>query len=544
MSTHVRRLLPYAPYLLLGLLVMGPLLLPGFVLTMDMVFTPVLRMPAHVDNTWLFYTLLHVFNLVIPADVLQKVMLLSVFVLSGIGAHRLLSALRPQGQARWSLALRVGSVLYEINPFVYDRLMAGQYGVLLGYALLPWFALSLWKFVQKPGWKAAAYLALWVTALSIVSIHSLGFVVVLAIVVLLACVRDRQKLKHVAMYGAGSVGLFLIASSYWLLPAAMGQGRIADSLSTFTESGRAAFATVDINGLTPLGSVLGLQGFWQETRGLAQLPSDGIWIWEEVQLALWILLGIGAWQAWHQQRKVASVVSGVAIVSIILALGIGGEWLATHVPFFAGYREPQKFVALLSLAYAYFATWGAIWIFMHSKKRFAKPTLIAMVMLPLLYTPTLLWGAHGQLRAAAYPSDWFTANRILDAQPGTGKVLVLPWHLYMSYGHAGRIIASPAASFYDRAVVTSDDPELPGVAPQTHDVTREAVSRLLGLQDEVMFARELQALGVDYVLVNKELDYRDYDFISSVPGVQVLQDSQTLKLYRLTNDTIRQHENN
>ena len=44
-------------------------------------------------------------------------------------------------------------IFYMINPFTYDRLMAGQYNVLFGYALLPWFAGALLKFLREPDWK-------------------------------------------------------------------------------------------------------------------------------------------------------------------------------------------------------------------------------------------------------------------------------------------------------------------------------------------------------------------------------------------------------
>ncbi len=538
MRTRIRSLLPYAPYLLLALAIMGPLLAPGFVLTMDMVFTPVLHMPSHVDNTWLFYSMLHVLNMVILADVLQKVVLFAAFVLSGIGAHRLLAKVRSGPRA----AIYVGSIFYQINPFVYDRLMSGQYGVLLGYALLPWIALSLWRFAHEPNRRGALGLAAWITASSVVSIHSLGFVAVLIVAAAAAVAHDRLALKRFVAYGALVLGVFFVLSSYWLVPAIVGQGRIADSLSTFTQSGRAAFSTVDVNGLTPVGSVLGLQGFWQETRGLYVLPGEAIWAWPVVLFAATVLIGIGVWRAWRQQRTVAVVACGIAVVSLILALGVGGEWLTAHVPFFAGYREPQKFAALLALSYAYFMAYGAAWFLAraHGVRRWIIAGMLAV--LPLLYTPTLLWGAHGQLRPVTYPSDWFAANRVLNAQAGSERVLVLPWHLYMSFGFSGRIIANPAASFYDRTVVASDDPELPGVAPQTHDATREAVWRLLAADSHSDLAAKLQTFHIGYILVSKELDYQDYDYLHTLPGVELLRDSQTLRLYKLTNDTMEQHE--
>src|SRR6266702_589521 len=77
---YARRLLPFIPYALLSALILGPLLMPGFVLTMDMVFTPALHIPSHVDNTWLFYTILHVLNFVLPADFIEKFILLTVLI--------------------------------------------------------------------------------------------------------------------------------------------------------------------------------------------------------------------------------------------------------------------------------------------------------------------------------------------------------------------------------------------------------------------------------------------------------------------------------
>ena len=53
-------------------------------------------------------------------------------------------------------------LFYAVNPFVFDRLYAGQLGVLLGYALLPFAVDALLDASQRPhrvaraaGWSAA-----------------------------------------------------------------------------------------------------------------------------------------------------------------------------------------------------------------------------------------------------------------------------------------------------------------------------------------------------------------------------------------------------
>lgn len=525
----------YAPYLLLSLLILGPLLLPGFVLTMDMVFTPTLRLPDHVDNTYLFYGLLHVLNFVMPADLLQKVILVAILLFSGIGAHRMLSRLIPSAGA----SLYAGGILYMLNPFVYDRFMAGQYGVLLGYALLPWFVSSLLSFLEAPDWRKIVQLSGWAVIAGIVSIHSLGLLVILSAV---AAVWKRKALHWRTLgLAAAGLGIWLALNSYWLIPTLAGQGRIAESVVGFGESQRQAFATIDVNGLGTVGSVLGLQGFWQDGRGLYILPND-LWGWGLVQVAVWVLLIVGFVRAWRAQREISVYFVIVGLIGLILAIGLGSNWMATHLPFFAGYREPQKFAALVALAYAYGMVWGTGWLLRNMNRQVA---IGAVTLLLIAYTPTMLWGFAGQLRAAQYPIDWFAANTQLSHETRQGSVLFLPWHLYMSYGFAGRIIASPAPAFFNRKIIASNDPELAGVSPQTSSSVRDSIQNRL-LPDAAAgkpVARQLRGMDIAYILVAKEYDYRTYDFLETQPHMTIIRDNSALRIYKL-DDTIGQHANN
>ncbi len=528
-------LLTYLPYFLLSLLILGPLLFPGFVLTMDMVFTPTLRLPDHIDNTFLFYSALHALNFVLPADLLQKILLVAVLLLSGIGAHRLLLRLISGA----GTAVYAGGILFMLNPFVYDRFMAGQYGVLLGYALLPWFVSSLLVFLEVPDWRQLIRLSAWAVLASIVSIHAMGLLLILALAAIFWKVKDWRQLRRVVSFGAVGLGICMAASSYWLIPTLLGQGRIAESIVGFGESQRQAFATVDLNGLGTVGSVLGLQGFWQDSRGLNILPND-LWGWGLVQVAVWAILVIGFVRAWRAQRSTSMYFMAIGVIALLLAIGWGGDWMAAHLPLLAGYREPQKFAALLVLAYAYGLVWGVVWLVQKWSQQLA---LAAVTLLLIAYTPTMLWGFGGQLRATQYPADWFAANAQLSQQTGQGKVLFLPWHLYMSYDFAGRIIASPAPAFFDREVITSNDPELAGVAPQTANITRQTI------QDQILpgaaagkpVATQLRNLGIEYILVAKQYDYRNYVFLHKQPDMIILRDTSALRLYKLGNGTMEHH---
>ena len=67
----------------------------------------------------------------LPADLVQKLVLLAIFVLACAGAARLLSGHKLPAQ------LAAGA-LYAWNPFIAERLILGQWALLLGYAGLPW----------------------------------------------------------------------------------------------------------------------------------------------------------------------------------------------------------------------------------------------------------------------------------------------------------------------------------------------------------------------------------------------------------------------
>ena len=88
----------------------------------------------------------------LPADAVQKGVLLAIFVLACAGTARLLARERMPAQL-------AAGVLYAWNPFVAERLILGQWATLLGYAGLPWVLAALVKPARglaSRGWLAAA----------------------------------------------------------------------------------------------------------------------------------------------------------------------------------------------------------------------------------------------------------------------------------------------------------------------------------------------------------------------------------------------------
>src|SRR5688572_24342135 len=124
----------------LALLALGPLLGRGYVLTYDMVFVPrleltrgLLGLDTAVARSVPADLLVALASRVVPADLVQKLVLAGVFAGAAAGAARLVSSR--------SLAARAAAaVLYAWNPFIYERLLMGHWGLLVSYAAIPWAA--------------------------------------------------------------------------------------------------------------------------------------------------------------------------------------------------------------------------------------------------------------------------------------------------------------------------------------------------------------------------------------------------------------------
>lgn len=541
MLLHKKRFEVWAVYAVLALLVLAPVLKSGYILTLDMVFTPHFRMPALSSNDYLFRVLLHVLNFVLPGDVIEKILLFVILLLSGVGMHRLVQYLSAKPDRYRQAGAYFAGIFYALNPFTYDRFMAGQYEVLLGYALLPWFTRALLVFLEKPSVRSAVVLAAWAVVASIVSIHAVGLLVILAAIGFsVAAWRERrsERLKKILRYGLLGLTIFCIASSYWLVPLAFGKGNTASTISSFSTADQSAFETTGGNWLGKVGNVLRLQGFWAEARGMYQLPQARVPVWGLLALMIWALVITGAISWWRKRRRdLVLLFGGSMIVAIVLAIGVLERPLAAHVPLFAGYREPEKFVALVALAFAVFAARGAELMLKYcheqSSQFFLVFAAVLLLLLPIVWTPTMLWGFSGQLRPAQYPSSWFTVNQRLDADHTNFQTLFLPWHLYMYFGFAGRIIANPAAQFFDKPVIVSDNPEFKGAALNNSTPAKRQLDQLLpqASKDSKLDA-QLAQLNIKYILLVKDNDYRAYAYLDRQSGLKLVAESATLKLYR------------
>lgn len=518
------------------------LLVPGYVLTFDMSWGPNYPQSDIDSNTWLLHKIIGALGL-IEGWIPQKIILFLIFFMSSYGMFRLVCAIDIP-KLKYNLIPYFGALVYVFNPFVYTRFVTGQWQVLLGYALLPWLLLAVWKFLQKPGFTSAWPVLTWLLAVGFTSIHTLG-IAGLAILIL-ALVSVCENIRKVIDWGAGITLSWLVLNVMWIVPLVQGTSSTGENIQSFGVSQLEAFATSGTIFDSPALSALFLTGFWADGQGRYSLPSDFGFMWYGAAFLLLLLVIIGSCIVVNRREKLGISLLIAAVISWVLAVGVSSNltapitsFLYDHIPLYAGYREPHKWLMLLAIAYAYLGSVGLAFIVEQIRKRnmdlYTMPVLSVAIILPILFAPNLAWGASGQLKSVSYPAGWKEAAEKMEGVPSDAKVAVLPWHMYMHVDFADRIVANPVRYYFKQDMVVGNDPELKGVSPAMRTELTDYISYDLVpvRENRGKVSERLESLGVSYIMLLKEADYQRYGWLNDQPGLNAMLDNESLILYRV-----------
>ena len=434
--------------LLLGALALGPALAPGFTLAYDMVFVPrpalseatfglTGMLPRHVPSDAVVAALSHL----APAGLVQKAILLAIFVLACASA----SVLVPGDRLLPRLA---AGVVYAWNPYVAERLLLGQWALLLGYAALPLVVAAAARGDHRR-------LALALLPAAVGGFAALAVSAPVALVVGRRGVRSRLT----------TAGVLVLVSLPWLVPSLL---RAVDAPGD--PAGVTAFGARADTPFGALGSLLLLGGAWN-----AETVPGGYG--GPLTAVIWLLLVLVAIVAYARGPRIPGLAVAAVLGFVLAALGAVAPGVLRGAiglwPGFALLRDGQQYVAPLAVLVA--AGTG------RAAARLPGWTAPALLV-PLLLLPGLAWGAGGRLRAVHYPADWARARTAVAAAPG--DVLVLPWAAYRSYPwNGGRRALDPLPRYLPARVIINDGVSVavPGGRP-------------IGLAPEDPRARELDAL--------------------------------------------------
>ncbi|WP_049570198.1 hypothetical protein [Nonomuraea sp. SBT364] len=418
----------------LAVLALGPALAWGFVLRYDLVFVPdppILPDSGGFPRAVPSDLVVALLSRVLPGELVQKGLLAGIFVLAASGAAALVPPER-------RVARLVAAVFYAWNIYLAQRLLLGQWALLLGVAALPWAVRATAMAPARPAARAVGSVAGW-GRLVVASVPAAvgGFQAMLVTALTVAPIAVARR--RVAVVGV-TLG---VLSLPWLVPA-LTSGAVTDP------AGVDAFAARADGPFGVLGSLLSLGGIWNAEAGV---PGQEAW-WLATGRLLLALAGLYGYARMRTEERpgwwgglavAAAAGFGVACLGAF-APGVL-KWLIGAWAGFGPLRDGQAYLAPMVLVAA---------VGLASLLRSGAPAVVGLLA-PVLVLPTFAWGASGRLAAVPYPQEWRTVQRIVNADPAPGALLSLPWGAHRAFAwNGGRVVLDPAAKMFERRVVRDD----------------------------------------------------------------------------------------
>jgi hypothetical protein len=485
---------------LLAVLVMLPLVRPGFVLSYDMVTVPdhdltreSLGLGSALPRSVPQDAVLAALTTVLPGAVVYRVTLVLIVFAAALGAGRMLPG-PPAMQV-------VAASAYGWNAFVAERLVIGHWTLLVAYAVLPWLfraALAL-----RTGRQEALPAALLLVAVA--SITPTGGVLASAVLVITVLVpHTGVSPSGWRLQQATAVGGCVLLQLPWVMPAVLTPTRLTSDPAAVE-----LFAADSDSPLGLLGSVLTLGGIWNSDT----VPDSRALVSAAVVSVAWVSLALaGAGQLARVLGRTAALVLAVlATAGLLLGLaGSVGSVLAAAVEQVPGaglLRDGHKFLAWYALALAPAVGLGAArlasWLARLARDRIpATAVLVIAAVLPLAALPDLAWGVGGRLIPVEYPRSWQEVRTSLQAEPDSGALVVLPYQPFRSFPwNERRTSLDPLPRYAGVEVVRPDTLTVGTSRLAGEDPRAAAVEAALESDDAV---RGLLEAGVGWVAVERD----------------------------------------
>ncbi len=461
--------------LALALLVVAPLLAPGYLLLRDAVSTPrsylsdsALGLTSAPRATPQDFAVALASHLVDGGIVVKALLVLGLW-LAGWGAARLAATALPGAGAAGQF---VAATLAIWNPYVAERLLQGHWSLLVGYGCLPWVATAMLTLRTATG--GFFGLAFWI-ALAGLTPTGLLLAATVALVCVAAPAEGPGSGRPRWLCAAAALGAALVAALPWLTAAALGS-----SLTPHTAAnalGVTAFAPRAEPGLGTLASLASLGGIW---NGQA-VPLSRATLFAVASAV--VLLGVVAAGLPAAARRPAVVpLLALAAVSVLvpaaLATGPGLHALRAvvdAVPGFGVLRDGQKWVALVVPGYS-LAGAGAV----VTLRRWLWPGVTASVccLALILALPDLAWGVWGKVLPVHYPPGWAAVAAAINDRPAA--IAVLPAGTMRRFSWSGPApVLDPLPRWVRADVLSTGDLVISGIRVPGEGQHARAVQELL-----------------------------------------------------------------
>lgn len=462
--------------------------------------------------------------------------------------------------AKFGIARYFGGIFYAINPFVYERIMAGQWGLLLGYGILPFVITSISNYFDNPAFGKTVKLALLFTIFVNTSTHFiLIFFALFSVYGLIYFLFNIGNYKtDVLLRNSFILGLLVIILNInWILPIFFGNSGLTGIMDGFTRDDLVVFQSVPDKNFGLIFNLLSGYGFWPEVYDYFISPKNIVFFWPLISL---VMMGISLWGLvilLKEKERSNYPFLITSIIMFLLSLDLAGGvalkffsdityFLYDKLPILRGFREPQKLVGIIMFCYAFWGSIGLASLLAKVKKGSMFYVLCSMFfILPFIYAPTIFAGFWGQLKPVFYPDSWQKVNQILKTDKDDFLTLFFPWNQYMRFNFTNNmVVANPAPYYFEKPILSSQNYETSYL--YTHDIRAEAmhIEGLLSIEKEGVnllgdnvwekpaWGKSLSPINVKYIILSKDEDWKKYDFLNRTPDLEKILDENDLILYK------------
>jgi hypothetical protein len=529
----------YLIIIFLAFIVMWNLLLPGYILTLDMIFPPDVSKSAKeffygfhegfYNSAPIVFTI-YILSFAFPIWFIQKIILLGILIVSGISAYKVCPSSR--------IGKIFAAIFYMINPYTYVRFLAGHWHLLLAYAIFPLAFKAMINFFSNfEDKRKAIEFSLWLTLLGIFSTHYLFmffFVFVIFFVFELAFNKKRffeQKTLIIKNLFVIFI-IFFFISFYWISQIFTTE----TILTQIEEKDIALFSSKPSLDFNVAFNVASLHGFW---RGGYDYAKYHIPFWYVIFIFILFLSVYGFVESKEKQKYHLAFIGIfsfiIAVSSAINYFSYLYNFLFENLLFFKGLREPHKFVGILAFVYSYFGGIGVGNLKIHKNEKISKAFQIAMLILPLIYSYTMLFGFNNWLKTIDYPKDWYEVNDFLNSDKEDFKVLFLPWHLYMDFKwieNSDKRIANPAPSFFNKTIISGDNIEAGGIYSQSPNKISKYIELLISEHEKIKnIGKLLSPLNIKYIILTKEVDWNNYFWLKEQEDLEIIKETENFIIF-------------
>jgi hypothetical protein len=517
----------------LALLLVAPLLSPGYLLLRDAVSTPrsyltdsalgLVSAPRAAPQDFAVALASHA----VDGGIVVKALLVAALWLAGWGAARLVAQLLPESGTGGQF---VAITLAIWNPYVGERLLQGHWSLLLGYGCLPWVATTVitLRSAESNTWPSVFSLAFWI---ALAGLTPTGLILAAAVgltgVAVTGTYLSRRRCAAIVLGDAA------LAALPWLTAAMLGLSS-NDRMWAHTP-GIAAFAARAEPALGTLGSLASMGGIWNGDAVPASRATYFTLVSAGVLLTV-VASGFSALRRSRAARPLLLLASAAILAPAVLATGPGLTVLhnvVEAVPALGVLRDGQKWVALAMPGYA--LAGAAAVLTLRRWLGSASPAVAPLVCCAalLLSLPDLAWGIGGKVQSVHYPGDWTAVAGMINRAPA--EVAVLPADTMRRFTWTGSApVLDPLPRWLRADVLTTGDLTISGATVLGEGDRAREVQRLLlaGADPD-----QLRGAGVGWLVVEEHTPGDMSTATETFERLPVAYRGSDLMLYRVGGDT-------